>query len=95
MGCLVLTRKLGEIIVLTEACGRKTTLTVLGFDKKELNVGAQSDNLEVLRIARGGSQALAGGTLSYNLSSSYSHQVRLHFDLPRTVNIARQEIINE
>jgi sRNA-binding carbon storage regulator CsrA len=93
MGCLVLTRKLGEIIVLTEACGRKTTLTVLGFNNRELNVESRQDGaLEVLRIGRAAPQPVAGGTLSWSLSSSFSHQVRMAFDLPRTVNIARSEI---
>lgn len=92
MGCLVLTRKLGESIVLTEACGRKTTLTVLGFNNRELNVGAQDADLKVLRIGRGTSEELAGGTISWSLSSSMSHQVRIAFDMPRTVNIVRTEI---
>lgn len=96
MGCLVLTRKLGESIVITEACGRKTTLSVLSFNKDALHVEADDGtDLEVLDIASGTAQVLAGGNLSWSLSSSYSHQVRMAFDLPRTVNIARQEIIHD
>lgn len=91
---LVLTRKAGESIRISEADKPTFSVTVLEVRPNGVYIGMTHGKLYGdVHVNFEDSQALFGGTMTFYKGFRTANQTRVVFEMPRTVNIARSELL--